>query len=150
MLSGINRPKMRFGGRSNVPGTRRAHVWAFICELSSRLHAQLNKNKEGGEELLWACFSTKSEALLLSTSAGTKSLSQRFAVSAKPCNLHHFAMCTRVQSKTQSQSACCPVGFNKLSSFIDEQYERLHPSSSVLRQVGHGWQIKDNFEERWS
>ena len=71
----------------------------------------------------------KSEGLLLSTSAGTKSLSKHFAVSGRPYNLHDFATCTRAQSTTQKQSACCPVGFNTPSNFIDEQHERCfhHP-----------------------
>ena len=44
VVSRINRPKMQFGRSSNVLGTRRAHVWAFICVLSSQLHAHLKKN----------------------------------------------------------------------------------------------------------
>ena len=48
------------------------------------MEVEVEVEVEGGEELLWACFSMKSEALLLSTSAGTKSLSKRFAVSREP------------------------------------------------------------------
>ena len=100
VVSGSNRPKMCSGRCRDVPGTRRAHVWAFTCVFSPRSHAHLGKKTSSAVK---SCFVREIRGAASVDFRWHKSrFSKRFAVSGGPCNLHDFVRCTGPQSNTPS------------------------------------------------